>query len=578
MGIAADVYVLALVGGTGVGKSSLLNALAGRVVTEAGPRRPTTDRPVAWVATSAAATVAPLLERLGPVDRLPPRRPGPGRCRGARPPGHRLARGGEPGDRGRAAAAGRRRGLGHGPEKYADALLHDELLRRWIPRLDRQVVLVNKADRLGDDGRVEQVRGHLAKVVAARARGVRVLAARDPRRDGRPRHRGRRAVPRLARGGHRREGRVAGRLAASIARRRAERSRRPAASPARAAASRWWTRSSATARWTPPPRRRSGSWTSRAPSARPSPPRGPGRGGAARGRSAGSPRSCTRRAAASGGSPTRPSTSAAGGRAARWPAPRPPSPTRSRRRIAGSPAAIRPTLAAASDPALLERRLGAALDRVVAAQPSLSAPTSRLWWLLGMLQTAITIVLVFAVAWLLAVGDRPPAGRQRPGADHRRRADAVRPAGRDADRRVHPGAPAVAPRRLGGPALGGRARGPAARRDPTAPSRTRRSRSWTGSRPRGAPCGSRPAPPRRAVADRAIARSVALTDRRGYGILTPCGVWQRRPWSGRPVTRSGSSSTTSRARPAGSRASARSCTSRGRPASGPCTASGPAGR
>ncbi|HEX6868722.1 MAG TPA: hypothetical protein VF119_07940, partial [Candidatus Limnocylindrales bacterium] len=37
------------------------------------------------------------------------------------------------------------------PEKYADALLHDELLRSWVPRLDRQVMLVNKSDRLSAD-------------------------------------------------------------------------------------------------------------------------------------------------------------------------------------------------------------------------------------------------------------------------------------------------------------------------------------------------------------------------------------------------------------------------------------------
>ena len=37
------------------------------------------------------------------------------------------------------------------PEKYADAVLHDEFLRSWLPRLDRQVVIVNKADRLAAD-------------------------------------------------------------------------------------------------------------------------------------------------------------------------------------------------------------------------------------------------------------------------------------------------------------------------------------------------------------------------------------------------------------------------------------------
>ena len=34
------------------------------------------------------------------------------------------------------------------PEKYHDAVLHDDFLRRWVPRLDRQVVVLNKVDRL----------------------------------------------------------------------------------------------------------------------------------------------------------------------------------------------------------------------------------------------------------------------------------------------------------------------------------------------------------------------------------------------------------------------------------------------
>ena len=46
--VRPDAYVLALVGGTGVGKSSIVNALAGETVTPAGVRRPTTSRAVAW--------------------------------------------------------------------------------------------------------------------------------------------------------------------------------------------------------------------------------------------------------------------------------------------------------------------------------------------------------------------------------------------------------------------------------------------------------------------------------------------------------------------------------------------------
>ncbi|MGQ0608849.1 MAG: GTPase [Chloroflexota bacterium] len=63
-GFGGSVYVMALAGGTGVGKSSVLNALAGSVVSEARATRPTTDRPVAWVADDRRDEVAPLLDWL----------------------------------------------------------------------------------------------------------------------------------------------------------------------------------------------------------------------------------------------------------------------------------------------------------------------------------------------------------------------------------------------------------------------------------------------------------------------------------------------------------------------------------
>jgi GTP-binding protein EngB required for normal cell division len=63
-GFGGSVYVMALAGGTGVGKSSVLNALAGSVVSEVRAVRPTTDRPVAWVAEERRAELGPLLEWL----------------------------------------------------------------------------------------------------------------------------------------------------------------------------------------------------------------------------------------------------------------------------------------------------------------------------------------------------------------------------------------------------------------------------------------------------------------------------------------------------------------------------------
>lgn len=64
-GFPGATYVLALAGGTGVGKSSLLNALAGRTVSAARAVRPTTDEPIAWAADDRRAELAPLLDWLG---------------------------------------------------------------------------------------------------------------------------------------------------------------------------------------------------------------------------------------------------------------------------------------------------------------------------------------------------------------------------------------------------------------------------------------------------------------------------------------------------------------------------------
>ena len=68
MGFPGDAYVLAFVGGTGVGKSTLLNALAGETVSPASVRRPTTSQPVAWVPADEREALGPLLEWLGVED------------------------------------------------------------------------------------------------------------------------------------------------------------------------------------------------------------------------------------------------------------------------------------------------------------------------------------------------------------------------------------------------------------------------------------------------------------------------------------------------------------------------------
>jgi 50S ribosome-binding GTPase len=154
MGFPGDAYVLAFVGGTGVGKSSLLNALAGETVSPASVRRPTTSRPVAWVPADEREALAPLLEWLGVEDV---------REHGANDLGPVAIL--DLPDMDSVASEHRARVEAILPrvdavawvtdlEKYHDAALHDDFLRRWVPRLARQVVIVNKADRLArDDGR-----------------------------------------------------------------------------------------------------------------------------------------------------------------------------------------------------------------------------------------------------------------------------------------------------------------------------------------------------------------------------------------------------------------------------------------
>ena len=69
LGFPGEVYVLALAGGTGVGKSSVLNALAGTPVSPARALRPTTEHPLAWVANEGREELRPLLDWLG-VERV----------------------------------------------------------------------------------------------------------------------------------------------------------------------------------------------------------------------------------------------------------------------------------------------------------------------------------------------------------------------------------------------------------------------------------------------------------------------------------------------------------------------------
>ena len=64
LGFLGRSVVVALVGGTGSGKSSLLNALAGEEVAPTGVVRPTTERPLAWIPANPEPGLVRLLDDL----------------------------------------------------------------------------------------------------------------------------------------------------------------------------------------------------------------------------------------------------------------------------------------------------------------------------------------------------------------------------------------------------------------------------------------------------------------------------------------------------------------------------------
>ena len=68
LGFEGETYVFALAGGTGVGKSSLLNAVAESDVAIVRAIRPTTSRPLAWIAAEDATELKPLLDWVGVED------------------------------------------------------------------------------------------------------------------------------------------------------------------------------------------------------------------------------------------------------------------------------------------------------------------------------------------------------------------------------------------------------------------------------------------------------------------------------------------------------------------------------
>jgi energy-coupling factor transporter ATP-binding protein EcfA2 len=167
LGFPGTAFVLALAGGTGAGKSSLLNALAGAEVSPAGATRPVTDEPVAWVPADAAAELRPLLGWVG-VERVV---------------SHDDARFGElclldlpdydSVERRHRATVDELLPRVDAvcwvldPEKYSDRVLHEDYLRPLAHHADRAVFVVNRRDVIGGAGQVAALTADLRRRLAA---------------------------------------------------------------------------------------------------------------------------------------------------------------------------------------------------------------------------------------------------------------------------------------------------------------------------------------------------------------------------------------------------------------------------
>jgi energy-coupling factor transporter ATP-binding protein EcfA2 len=190
--------VVALAGGTGSGKSSLFNAMAGQVLAPTGVRRPTTSRSRAAIWPAAAAgsgedDVSGLLDWLEVRDR------------------HFMSgdSGGRPGsdlaglvlidlpDFDSTVAAHRLESERMtqvvdllawvlDPQKYADAAVHQRYLRPLAAHRDVMMVVLNHADRLDVDA-LDACRRHLVRLLTDDGlTGVPVLTTSATRGDGLP--------------------------------------------------------------------------------------------------------------------------------------------------------------------------------------------------------------------------------------------------------------------------------------------------------------------------------------------------------------------------------------------------------
>jgi hypothetical protein len=406
LGYPSDAYVLALIGGTGVGKSSLLNALAGEPVSTASARRPTTSEAVAWVPSDSRADVDELLDWLGVRDIHEHR---DGAIKGVAildlpdidsvDQTHR--------DRVEILLPKVDAVVWvTDPEKYHDALLYDDFLRSWIPRLDRQAIVLNKADRLRGGG-IDDVRRDLQNDVATklavagrRPPPVIVTSARDGATDlkGLRRWLGRQVEAKRV---------VRDRIVATVSESIVRLARDAGVEPTRPARPFLppTARRAATQAVTFAVLRQLGMDALEAQAINATRARARARGTGPIGLVTSTLYRLSGREMAVA-DPNR--------YLVRWRehGPLAPAVDAARRAlvgpIKGAPPAVRPVLAASVEPIGLDRRLAFAVDRAV-ARGDRTVPSSALWPVIGTLQTLATAGIVLSVVWLaIWIVARPP--------------------------------------------------------------------------------------------------------------------------------------------------------------------------
>jgi hypothetical protein len=167
LGFPGTAFVLALAGGTGSGKSSMLNALAGTTVSPVGAVRPVTGEPVAWVPADQAGELRPLLEWIG-VERVVTHRDQrfDDLCLIDLPDYDSVERG----HRARVDEVLPKVDAVCwvlDPQKYNDRVLHEDYLRPLAHHAERALFAVNRSDTVGREAAVRELVADVRRTLAA---------------------------------------------------------------------------------------------------------------------------------------------------------------------------------------------------------------------------------------------------------------------------------------------------------------------------------------------------------------------------------------------------------------------------